>query len=182
MSVMTMLPRGRGLTVDDIEAMPDDGNRYELIDGVLVVSPAPAARHQRAVFQLWRLLEDAAPPHLWVMGAPFDVILGPRTWVEPDVLVAPKADFDEKRLPVPPLLAAEVLSPSTALTDLNVKFERYRAAGIASYWVVDPVEVRLIAWELRGDRYVEVADVSGDTSWTATSPFGVEIMPAKLVG
>lgn len=181
MSVMTTLPHGRGLTVDDIEAMPDDGNRYELLDGVLVVSPAPAPRHQRAVLNLWNLLNAAAPKHLWVMVAPLDVVLGPRTWVEPDVLVASKADFDDKRLPVPPLLAAEVLSPSSALTDLNVKFEHYRAAGIPSYWVVDPLEFRLIAWELRDGAYVEVADVSGDETWRAILPFEVEIVPSALI-
>jgi len=181
MSVMTTLPHGRGLTVDDIEAMPDDGNRYELLDGVLVVSPAPTPRHQRVVINLATALQSVVPSHLWVMVAPLDVVMGPRTWVEPDVLVASKTDFDDKRLPVPPLLAIEVLSPSSALTDLNVKFEHYRGAGIPSYWVVDPVEFRLIAWELRDGDYVEVADVRGDESWTASQPFAVEIVPSALV-
>jgi len=181
MSVMTTLPRGRALTVDDIEAMPDDGNRYELIDGVLVVSPAPGPRHQRIVFNLWRLLDDHAPTDLWAMGAPLDVVLGRRTWVEPDVLVARKADFDDKRLPVPPLLAVEVLSPSTSLTDLNVKFDRYQRSRIPSYWVVDPAEPRLIAWEHRAGKYVEVADVGAAEAWTPSQPFAVTITPGLLV-
>ncbi|WP_246383816.1 Uma2 family endonuclease [Nocardioides stalactiti] len=178
---MTTLQRGHGLTIDDIESMPDDGNRYELIDGVLLVSPSPATRHQRAVYNLWQLLNAAAPDDIWAMGAPFDVILGRRTWVVPDVLVAPKADYDDKRLPVPPLLAVEVLSPSNAITDLNVKFDRYRRAAIPSYWVVDPREPRLIVWELRGEDYVEVADVGAEETWTATRPYPVTITPARLV-
>jgi Uma2 family endonuclease len=178
---MTTLPRGRALTVDDIEAMPDDGNCYELIDGVLVVTPAPGTRHQRAVLNLWRLLDEAAPDNMWAMAAPYDVILDHRTWVEPDVLVARKADFDDKRLAVPPLLAVEVLSPHSVLTDLNVKHDRYRRAGIPSYWVVDPAVPRVIAWELSGTAYVEVADVAAGESWTATLPFPVTVVPRHLI-
>lgn len=177
----TPLPRGRALTVADIEAMPDDGNRYELIDGVLIVSPSPRTAHQRAVVNLVRTLDAVVPDELWVMVAPLDVILGADTWVEPDVLVARKGDFDEKRLPVPPLLAVEVLSPSTALTDLNVKHDRYRRAGVPSYWVVDPEAMRLVAWELRGEEYVEVADVGPDGEWTASQPFPVTVRPGRLL-
>jgi len=180
MSVMTSLPPGRGLTVADIEAMPDDGNRYELIDGVLLVSPAPGFNHQRVVLNLWKILDEAAPTELCAMGAPFDVILDERSWVEPDVLVAPRSAYNDKRLPVPPLLAVEVLSPSTTLTDLNVKHDRYRRSGIPSYWVIDPLAPRLIVWELQGSDYVEVATVEGDESWTATQPFPVTITPSAL--
>ncbi len=180
MSVMTSLPPGRGLTVADIEAMPDDGNRYELIDGVLLVSPSPGFNHQRVVLNLWRLLDETAPDGFCAMAAPFDVILDERSWVEPDVLVAPRSAYNDKRLPVPPLLAVEVLSPGTALTDLNVKHDRYRRSAIPSYWVIDPLNPRLIVWELRGSDYVQVADISGDDSWTAELPFTVTITPSGL--
>lgn len=181
MVAMTTLPRGRALTVDDIEAMPDDGQRYELIDGVLVVSPAPATRHQRAVLNLWKLLDGTAPDDMWAMAAPYDVILDHTSWVEPDVLVARKADFTDKRLPVPPWLVVEVLSPSSTILDLNVKHDRYRRSRIPSYWVVDPIDPRLIVWELRREEYVEVADVAGEDSWSARIPFPVTITPARLV-
>lgn len=180
MSVVTTLPRGRALTIEDLEAMPDDGNRYELIDGVLVVSAHPMPRHQRMALLLWRVLEDAVPADLWVVG-PVDVELDPRTMVGPDLVVAPRSSFNEKRLPVAPLLAVEVLSPSTRLTDLNVKFARFERAGIPSYWVLDPAEARLVAWELVEGKYVEVADVVGDQSWTAALPFPVTITPARLI-
>lgn len=180
MSVMTTLPRGRGLTVEDLEAMPDDGQRYELIDGVLIVSAMPVPLHQRMGFLLTRVLDDAAPPGIWVLG-PVDVQLGERTMVEPDVVVAPKAAFNEKRLPRAPLLAVEILSPSTAVNDLNVKFARYERAGIPSYWVLDPGRPSLVAWELRNGRYVEVADVAGEEPFHATIPFPVTVIPSALV-
>jgi len=64
------LPFGRELTVDDLEAMPDDGHRYELVDGVLIVSPAPIWAHQAAQFALHKLLHAACPAGLRVIGAP----------------------------------------------------------------------------------------------------------------
>ena len=182
MSVMTTtLPRGRALTIEDLEAMPDDGNRYELIDGVLVVSASPMPRHQRMAFKLGMVLEAAVPDDLWLMALPVDVELDRRTMVAPDLVVAPRSSFNEKRLPAAPLLAVEILSPSTRLTDLNVKFARFERAGIPSYWVLDPAEARLVAWELVDGKYVEVADVVGDESWTATKPFAVTITPGALL-
>lgn len=83
-------------------------------------------------------------------------------------------------LPAAPLLAVEILSPSTRLIDLNLKKARFEAAGCPSYWVVDPSQPRLTAWELRDGTYVEVADVAGDSSWTSESPHPVRITPAGL--
>jgi len=80
-----------------------------------------------------------------------------------------------------PILAVEILSPSTALRDLNTKFVRYERAGIASYWVVDPIELRLIVWELRAGRYVEVADIGPGGEWMASQPFEVMIRPGELL-
>ncbi|WP_460829322.1 Uma2 family endonuclease [Nocardioides hungaricus] len=177
---MTTLPRGRALTVADIEAMPDDGQRYELVDGVLVVSPTPDWRHQVARDELLGLLKAAAPGDVRVVGAPAAAIIDERTWVEPDIVVAPKSDFGDKYLDRPPLLAVEVLSPSNRIYDLNTKFARYERARIPSYWVVDPLELRLVVWELVEGRYVEVADVGPGEHWTATRPFAVTISPGEL--
>ncbi|QWF24198.1 Uma2 family endonuclease [Nocardioides sp. LMS-CY] len=180
MVVMTTLPRGRALTVADIEAMPDDGQRYELIDGVLVVSPTPAWRHQDVLTNLLVLLRTTAPAHLRVLPAPTAVIIDERTWVEPDIVVAPKSDYGAKYLDHPPLLAVEVLSPSNRIYDLNTKFARYERAGIASYWVVDPDELRLVVWELVDGRYVEIADVGPGERWSAVRPFPVAVAPGDL--
>ena len=75
MSVMTsVIPRGRPFTVDDLEGMPDDGNRYELIDGTLLVTPAPGWPHQEMGGALYVLLREHCPPELRVLMAPFAVV------------------------------------------------------------------------------------------------------------
>jgi len=181
MGAVTTLPRGRALTVADLAAMPDDGHRYELIDGTLVVTPAPSLRHQRISGVLGTLLQSSAPRGLWVLAAPFDVVLADDTGVQPDLLVAPRDAFTDKNLPRAPLLVVEILSPSSRLFDLKVKKAAYERAGVVSYWVVDPDELRLIAWELQDGRYVEVADVAGDEEWTAAAPYDVTVVPGRLL-
>jgi Uma2 family endonuclease len=177
---------GRAFTRADLEDTPDDGRRYEIIDGVLIVSAAPKPLHQRAARRLTRLLEDACPPEIEVLPGPVAVGLAEDTEIQPDIVVARWADFTDKDLPVPPLLAVEVLSPSTRLFDTHVKRERFERAGTPSFWVVDPVanphQAGLVAWELGGDRhYREVASVVGEEEFSATRPFPVTVVPAALV-
>ena len=178
---VTLLPRSRPLTREDLEAMPDDGHRYELIDGALIVTPAPSRRHQRAVGHLHVLLHAACPDDLEVLLAPFDVALAEDTVVQPDVLVAHRRDLTSRDLPVAPLLAVEVLSPSTRHIDLALKRARYEAAGCASYWVIDPDVPSIIAWDLRGSAYVETAHVSGEDTFRPNTPYDVSVVPARLV-
>jgi Uma2 family endonuclease len=176
------LPWGRALTADDLAAAPDDGHRYELIDGVLLVSPSPVRRHQAAVVELVVLLRSACPPELQVLVAPFDVRLAADTVIQPDVVVARREDLTDRDLPAAPVLAVEVLSPSTRRVDLLLKHERLARAGCPSYWVVDPAdEGRLVAWELRDGAYAQVADVTGATAWTAVVPYAVTVAPTDLV-
>ncbi len=181
MSVMTTEQIPGPWTVADLEQLPDDGHRYEIIDGVLLVNAAPVPRHQRVSILLWKHLDAHCPAGLWVMAAPLDVVLADDTVVEPDLLVAPKAAFGPKNLQVPPLLAVEVLSPSTRLVDLNMKKERYERAGIASYWLVDPDELTLTVHELVDGAYAVAAEVAGDEAWAATRPFAVTITPSALL-
>ena len=102
---------------------------------------------------------------------------------EPDVLVARPGDFGPKNLPVAPLLAVEVLSPSTRLYDLNTKRSAYEKMGVQSYWIVDPTEPgALTAFELDDEgRYQEVAHVEGGAEFAATRPFPASIVPARLL-
>ena len=178
----TGLPWSRPLTADDMAAMPDDGHRYELIDGTLVVTPAPMRRHQRLVGNLYLLLREACPPELEVLLAPYEVRLADDTAVQPDLLVARRADTTERNLPTAPLLVVEVASPSTRLVDLNLKKARYEAAGCPSYWVLDPETSSLIAWELRSGAYAVVAEVTGDDPFVATQPYPVTVVTSSLVG
>src|SRR6266540_5351456 len=179
--VSTLLPHGRPLTRADLDRMPDDGHRYELVDGVLVASPAPRPRHQRAVYRLARLLDHACPAQFEVLPGPLDVVLASDTVLIPDIVVGRRADFTDKNLPAAPLLAVEVLSPSTRRFDLMLKRSRFEAAGAQAYWVVDPDEPFLIAWELRDGSYVEVAHVKADEPYEATVPFPVTVVPRGLV-
>ncbi|GAA3546314.1 Uma2 family endonuclease [Nocardioides daeguensis] len=181
MSVVETLQVPGPWTIAERDQLPDDGHRYELVDGTLLVNAAPAPDHQEVGLRLWQLLDAGAPVELRVLTAPLDVVLADDTVVEPDVVVGRRADFTGKNLPAVPLLVVEVLSPSTQVIDRNMKLERYQRAGIPSYWIVDPEALRLVAHELVDGRYVEVADVSGPGSWTAERPFPVTITPAALL-
>jgi Uma2 family endonuclease len=174
------LPFSRALTRADLKDTPDDGHRYELIDGALLVTPSPMHRHQSAVGELYLLLRLNCPADLQVLLAPFDVVLAEDTVVQPDLLVARRADFTEHDLPVAPLLAVEILSPSTRRIDLMLKRSRYEAAGCPSYWVVDPDVPSIIAWELRDGVYELVGDVSGDEPLSLEQPYPVTVVPARL--
>ena len=177
------LAHGRPFTVDDLEAMPDDGNRYELIDGTLLVSPAPGRRHQTVVGKLFVVLDAACPSDLQTLIAPFAVRPSLTTELQPDVLVGRDEDFTEKLLPVAPLLAVEVISPSSVLSDLNYKKAAYQRFGVQNYWVIDPVEPNLTAFELDDmGIYCKVAQVSGAEAYEAQQPFPVRIVPAELLG
>ena len=173
---------GEPFTVDDLDRMPDDGRRYELIDGMLIVSPAPNIGHQRVVVVLASLLEQACPDDL-VVVADVGVRIAERGALEPDVVVARVRDAEGVRLARPPLLVTEVLSPESVLRDLNLKKAAYERFGIPSYWVVDPDLDRpsLRAYELDGGSYAEVAHVTGSEAFRARKPFDVEIVPDRLV-
>jgi Uma2 family endonuclease len=133
------------------------------------------------VARLLILLREACPPDLLVMTAPLDVVLGPDTVVEPDVLVAPRTAFTDRDLPGPPLLAVEVLSPTTRHLDLHLKRARYESAGCPSYWVFDPDVPALTIWELDGGRYGDPLHVEGDATVHLDRPFSVTVRPSDLI-
>lgn len=126
-----------GLTIADLEAMPDDGHRYELLGGSIVVNAAPAPRHQRASGALNDLLRRTCPSGHEVFYAPVDLDLHGGQRVEPDLVVAPSASVGDQRLSLPVLLVVELVSPSTALWDTVAKRAAYAESGIAHYWLVD---------------------------------------------
>ncbi len=133
------------------------------------------------LLELAVLLRECAPPEMQTIVAPFAVVLSGDTELQPDVLVARRADLTDTELPGSPVLAVEILSPSTRTFDLRLKRARYERAGTPAYWVVDPVEARLVAWELRGGTYVQVADVRGDEAYDAAVPCAVTVVPSALV-
>ena len=180
MGVMTAIDAAGRFTRADLDAMPEDGRRYELLDGSIIVTPAPTPAHQNVVFELAVLLRATVPDEYKVFVAPLDTALPTGDVLEPDVLVVSRDAITSKDVTGVPLLAVEVLSPSSRRRDVGDKLTAYRDAGVPSYWVVDPIHPRLRAWYLDRGEYVEIADVSGDQEWTAEAPFPVTIRPVDL--
>jgi Uma2 family endonuclease len=172
---------GEQFSIDDLDRMPDDGHRYELLDGTLIVSPAPGMPHQRVVAVLIVLLEQACPEDL-VVFPNVNVRLDTATALEPDVVVARPTDPGGARLVGPPLLAVEILSPDSALRDLNLKKAAYERYGVPCYWVIDPDlgQPALRAFELSGGIYREIANVTGDQVFQARRPFALQVVPGHL--
>jgi Uma2 family endonuclease len=144
-------------TADMVRALPDDGNRYEVVDGELLVTPAPTWTHQRVVRELLLELGSYAREQesCEVLPSPADIELDPHGLVQPDVFVQGLVDG---RLPAgwnvgaPLLLAIEILSPSTARADRTIKRRRFQRARIPEYWIVDPDARVIERWRPDNDR------------------------------
>lgn len=137
-------------TAGMVQALPEDGNRYEVVHGELLVTPAPAKRHQEIVGRLAFALTDWLRPRTLgrLYCSPADIRGGPETLVQPDLFVLTP---DAARAPDWPelgalLLAIEVLSPGTARYDRFAKRRRYQEAGVPDYWIVDPEARRVEIW------------------------------------
>jgi Uma2 family endonuclease len=175
--------RAHPFTVSDLEETPDDGRRYELIDGALLVSPASGWAHQQATGALYVLLYQVCPASMRVLIAPFAVRPDKYNEVQPDILVARYEDLTEQGLPRAPLLAVEVISPTSRLRDASLKKAVYARLRTPSYWLVDPNPDKpsLTVFELSGGQYTEAGHVTGDRRWPAHQPFPVQVVPADLV-
>lgn len=177
--------RGRDWTWADLQEIPDDGHRYEIIDGSLYVSPSPSRPHQIAAGRIVRLLADAAPDHLEVV-ATVDVEMD-RSVLEPDVVVLPAELAYRTGGPLTPadvLLAVEVLSPSRRM-DRLVKPAVLAEAGVPAYWRVELEGVgtpSVTVYELAGVAYREVTTVAAGPVSVVATPFRVELRPAELAG
>lgn len=184
MSVVTIAEAwpdaGRPFTVAELARMPDDGRRYELLDGALVVSPRPTTIHQMVAGRLYGLLSNACPENLCVIPEPA-VELGPQTEFDPDLVVVRMDQIGGAKFTEPPLLVVEIRSPSTALIDLNRKKAAYERFGVPSYWIVnpDPLQPELSAFDLRDGHYGLAARTR--EPFTAERPFAVNIDPSRLI-
>lgn len=142
-------------SADMVRELPEDGNRYEVVDGELLVSPAPRAWHQVIAGRLsWALadyLDDHPVGH--VICSPADISWGPLDLVQPDVFVVP---LDEARTMEWArmqhlLLVAEVLSPSTARADRFTKRRLYQRSRIPLYWIIDGDQRQVEVWRPERD-------------------------------
>lgn len=168
----------RPMTADEFLSWDnwDEGPRYELIDGVVVVSPSPIVPHQRMSGSLHVMLRAACPGAFEVFAAPLDVRLADDTVVQPDLVVVRAEDAVEDHLAGVPLLVVELLSNATRGHDLLLKRARYEAAGIPSYWIIEPETREFTVLELLDGRYVEMhAGVLGRPPVAVTRPFPVTL-------
>jgi Uma2 family endonuclease len=136
--------------------LPDDGNRYEVIDGVLHVTPSPGMPHQAVSGQLYRLLTDYLErfgQEKTVLYSPADISWTKHTLVQPDLFVLRQKEFltGQWKAVKHLLLAVEILSPSSRRRDLVIKRDLYRRYGVEEYWVVDIPARAIHVWR-RGDR------------------------------
>lgn len=163
-------------------AWPETNLPVEVVDGQAIMSPAPASRHQHAVARLVQMLAAAAPAGLEVLPGPLDWVLGREPlWVrQPDVVVV-DADPLPPRLTEPPLIAAEVVSPTSRERDLVHKRAEYAAAGLPWYWLVDPEIPQVLVLDNTGDTFEVAVNASGEERCHIAEPFAVELRPADLV-
>ena len=130
-------------TYDDLARLPDDGKRYEILDGELVVSPSPTSGHQHALKQLFLMLQRQLEERgiAEVFFAPLDAILSPQRVLVPDLMIVRRERASivrERGVEGAPDLVLEVMSSRPALDRVR-KFGIYAKAGVAEYWLVDPV-------------------------------------------
>ena len=166
-------------TPDMVRALPDDGNRYEVVDGELLVTPSPTWTHQRAVLRLATLIDGYVQKlPLDVMVAPADIELDAHGLVQPDVYVQGFVDGRHARAwnaGAPLYLVVEVLSPSTALVDRTTKRRRYQRAGIPEYWIVD-TDARVIErWRPQDMRPEVLADTIDWQPPSAAAPLVIDL-------
>lgn len=163
-------------------AWPETTLPAEVVDGQAIVSPAPESAHQRVAFRLARILAAAAPAGLEVLPGPLDWVLArePLRVRQPDVVVV-DADPLPPRLTEPPLIAAEVVSPTSRERDLVHKRAEYAAAGLAWYWLVDPEVPQVLVLGNTGDAFEVVVSATGDERAEIAEPFTVQLRPTDLV-
>lgn len=164
-----------------IRTMPGHGMQYELIDGMLLVTPTALPEHQRAVAHLFRRLDRDLPGEYELFTSPLAYRPTKERCLLPDVMVMRRIDVGVLYLDKPPLLVVEVLSPSTRSSDLILKRGLYQDAGVPSYWLFDPAGEELTVLELENSVYVERAKVKGDDTFETTTPYDVCVVPADLV-
>ena len=159
-------------TYKDYCATPDD-ERYELLNGNLMMVPAPNRKHQRILGRLYIELSRFSQEHELgeVYVAPFDVVLSDTDVVQPDLLFISRArghTITDDNVRGAPDLVIEILSPSTADRDLGYKHDLYGRHGVLEYWIVDPM-AETVAVHRQGDGRLEVAGTFGlgDTLRTA---------------
>jgi Uma2 family endonuclease len=173
------MPAATKLTYADYAALPDDGKRYELIDGELLVNPSPVPIHQTIALNIASAFREYFRKHGGggVFVAPLDIVVSDAIVLEPDIIVI-KHDragiVGPKNIVGPPHLLVEVLSGSTRRRDEVVKRGIYEQFGVDEYWIVDPDNELVRGYRRKGAAYLPVFDVNTVTGGIITTPLLAE--------
>ncbi len=151
-------PRQGEWTYEMYSALPEDGHRYEIIQGVLMMSPAPEIAHQAVIMRLSRYLDEQifSTERGWVFLAPTDVVLSSQKVVQPDILVLLHKHQDrlkKRYIEGAPDLIVEVISPGSAIYDRLVKHSLYVESGVPEYWLVNLQDQSIEVFVLEGKHF-----------------------------
>ncbi len=166
--------------------LPDDGRRYEIIEGVLYLTNAPSFAHQFAVTMIIRKMGNFVEKEKLglVLTAPFEVHLSENTRpVQPDVIFIRAENLphiDSQFFEGPPDLIVEVISPSSIRTDRHIKFDVYEQNGVAEYWIVNPKTRSVELYTLSSGEYALVGEYTGDELIKSKHLAGLEIITSTL--
>jgi len=181
---MLAIQKDKYWTYEDYCGLPEDGNRYEVVDGVLYTSPSPASIHQALSkylqFQLYGL-ELAG--HGWVFAAPMDVVMPGATPVQPDlifVLTGQRHILTPENIQGVPYLLVEILSPKGARYDRVTKLNKYAQCGVAHYWLLDPRERTLELFRLENGTYRLLAALETGSHFVHSDFFDLKLDVAEL--
>jgi Uma2 family endonuclease len=185
-SATSWLPRpdALGFTAADLHALPEDGLRYELLDGSLVVSPSATSGHNAIARWIASELEDSCPDEEWMVGTDQSTSINDRSEPRPDIVVHRTRHVSRSPLPITDVsLVGEVVSPHSGLRDTEEKRSLYADAGVPAYWIVMPDEdkgvISLAELRLEGKAYRYETHYTTDILET-THPWSTRIDLPKL--
>lgn len=166
------------MTATDFLSLPETTQPMELIDGEVIMSPAPDAIHQRQVKRLVKVIDNIIPNGETFI-APFDVRLDDSHVVQPDLLWISENSqaqlIDSKFIAGPPDLVIEIFSPGSVRNDKTVKFNLYQKHGVKEYWMIDPHEQYLELWSLSDDQFTQIGVFGPDDTFTSPVLGNVEL-------
>jgi Uma2 family endonuclease len=173
------------LTYADLELLPDDGLRHEIIDGEPYVTASPVTRHQRISARLLVAFQSYLDAHPLgeLFHAPFDVVMSFHDVVVPDLIYVSHSRahlVTAKNLQGAPDLVIEILSPSTRPRDEHLKRDLYERAGVEEYWLVDPDRNTLTIYRREGSRFLPPETFESDAIISTSLLPGIEL-PLKRV-
>jgi Uma2 family endonuclease len=171
-------------TYSEYARFPDDGNRYEVIDGEVLVTPSPSPMHQEVVARVLMALREYVARHaLGIVLPDVDVLFATGHFLRPDIVFVPadrRDGISDRGIEVPPGLIVEIQSPTSSSIDRVKKPRRYGDFGVPEYWVLDPVAREALIWRF-GEGAREPQRHTGSFEWLPDgAPAALVLNPAAL--